>query len=65
MKRIGFIGLGVMGYHMALNVSRKAEVPVLGFDINDNRLRMFTEAGGSAASGTDEIYREIIYSAGK
>ena len=58
MKRIGFIGLGVMGYHMALNVSRKAEVPVLGFDINDNRLRMFTEAGGSAASGTDEIYRE-------
>lgn len=58
MERIGFIGLGVMGYHMALNVSRRSGLSVTGFDINADRLRMFEEAGGTAASDIDDIYRD-------
>lgn len=58
MKKIGFIGLGVMGYHMALNLSRKSGMPVTGFDISKNRLRMFEDAGGTAASSAEEIYSE-------
>ena len=58
MNRIGFIGLGVMGYHMALNVSRKSEVPVIGFDIRENRRKLYEEAGGTAASDIKEIYAE-------
>lgn len=58
MKKIGFIGLGVMGYHMALNLSRKSGMPVTGFDISKDRLRMFEEAGGTAASSAEEIYSE-------
>ncbi len=54
--RVGFIGLGVMGYHMALNLSRKSGALVIGYDISEERLMKFEAAGGTVASGTDEIY---------
>ena len=54
--RVGFIGLGVMGYHMALNLSRKSGALVIGYDISEERLMKFEAAGGTVASGIDEIY---------
>ena len=33
MKKIGFLGLGVMGLPMALNVLNKSGCPVIGFDV--------------------------------
>ena len=56
MEKIGFIGLGVMGYHMALNVTRKMDVPVIGYDISADRMDMYEASGGTAASDDDEIY---------
>lgn len=56
MHKIGFLGLGVMGYHMALNVSRKAGVPVVGYDVSSSRLDQYESAGGTKAQSTDEIY---------
>ncbi|MBQ9076175.1 MAG: NAD-binding protein [Mogibacterium sp.] len=63
MKKAGFIGLGVMGFHMALNLTRKSGIPVIGYDISDERLKQFVQEGGQAASGTDEIYStcDIIF----
>lgn len=57
MARIGFIGLGVMGLHMALNVSKKSGAEVLGYDVGEKQLNAFKAAGGSAAADADEIYR--------
>lgn len=56
MDKIGFIGLGVMGFHMALNVSRKQDIPVTAYDIDPSRLSMYASEGGSTADGTEEIY---------
>jgi 2-hydroxy-3-oxopropionate reductase len=56
MHKIGFLGLGVMGCHMALNVSSKQDVPVIAYDTDPARLDLFVAGGGSTASGSDEIY---------
>ena len=56
IKKAGFIGLGVMGFHMALNLTRKSGIPVIGYDISEERVKQFVQEGGQAASGTDEIY---------
>lgn len=55
--KIGFLGLGVMGLPMALNVLKKSGCPVLGFDVAQGRLEQFAAAGGQAASDPVEIYR--------
>lgn len=57
ITRIGFIGLGVMGFHMALNVTKKQSIPVLCYDIRPERLRQFEEAGGHGCEDITEIYR--------
>ena len=36
MKKIGFLGLGVMGLSMALNVSKKIGVEVIGYDVSEH-----------------------------
>ena len=58
MKRaiIGFLGLGVMGLPMAVNVIKKSGCPVLGYDIDECRMHRFVAAGGSAARESNEIY---------
>ncbi|HWP25335.1 MAG TPA: 3-hydroxyisobutyrate dehydrogenase [Xanthobacteraceae bacterium] len=48
MARVGFIGLGNMGFPMALNLL-KAGHTVTGFDLNQAQVKKFTEAGGKAA----------------
>ena len=50
MRKIGFLGLGVMGLHMALNVDRKMDVEVVGFDVSEEQLRKYQAAGGTAAA---------------
>lgn len=57
MKKIGFLGLGVMGLHMALNVDRKMDVEVVGFDVSEEQLRKYQAAGGTAAASVEELYR--------
>ena len=37
MKKIGFIGLGNMGYYMSKNLCRK-EMQIYGYDINKSAL---------------------------
>lgn len=57
MRKIGFLGLGVMGLHMALNVDRKMDVEVVGFDVSEEQLRKYQAAGGTAAASVEELYR--------
>ena len=56
MNKIGFLGLGVMGLSMALNVSRKMDVEVVGYDVSETQLRRYQEAGGTAAASAEELY---------
>ncbi|MDD5831935.1 MAG: NAD(P)-binding domain-containing protein [Clostridiales bacterium] len=58
MKKIGFLGLGVMGLPMAINVVKKSGIPVMGNDVNKDRLKEFEEAGGIIADSNEQIYRE-------
>lgn len=57
MKKIGFLGLGVMGFHMAGNVARKMDIPLIGYDVSPKQLQLYRESGGTAAADAGEIYR--------
>ena len=57
MKKIGFLGLGVMGLPMALNVLKKSGYPVLGFDVAQARLDQFAAAGVETTSDPVDIYK--------
>ncbi|MBQ1423614.1 MAG: NAD-binding protein [Lachnospiraceae bacterium] len=58
MNKIGFLGLGVMGLPMAINVVKKSGLPVMGNDVNKERLTQFEEAGGIIAESNEQIYKE-------
>lgn len=47
---IGFIGLGAMGGPMCHNLARKADVPVLAFDLSADRVALAVETGALAAA---------------
>lgn len=55
--KIGFVGMGVMGLPMALNVLRKSSCQVLGFDVSDKQMSTFQNAGGNTASDVMDIYK--------
>ena len=57
MKKIGFLGLGVMGLPMAINLVKKSGCPVLGFDVAQVRLDQFAAAGGAVTTDVVEIYK--------
>lgn len=64
MPKIGFIGLGIMGLPMATNLMRKGEpLPVTGFDVSEERRRLFGEAGGIAAHSLKDACRasDVIF----
>ena len=48
-RKIGFIGLGVMGGPMCRNVARRHPAPVHAFDLNPEALRDVAEAGARPA----------------
>ena len=57
MKKIGFLGLGVMGLPMAKNVIKGTKQAIMGFDVAQNRLDELKAAGGLPVTDPDEIYR--------
>lgn len=57
MKKIGFLGLGVMGLPMALNVLNKSGCPVIGFDVAQKPKDAFQKAGGAVTDDPVEIYK--------
>ncbi|MFA9422894.1 MAG: NAD(P)-binding domain-containing protein [Sedimentibacter sp.] len=63
MKKIGFMGMGIMGLPMAINLVKKSKQAVVGFDIIEDKRKTFTENGGTAVDNTEEITNscEIIF----
>ncbi len=55
---IGFLGMGVMGLPMVKNIIKKSGCKVIGFDVAQNRLAQFVEAGGEAKAEQDDVYKE-------
>jgi 2-hydroxy-3-oxopropionate reductase len=56
MKKIGFIGMGIMGLPIALNLVAKSNQPVMGFDVLEEKLNILKKNGGIPISNVDEIY---------
>jgi len=53
-KRIGFVGLGLMGSGMAENLLAAA-YPVIGYDVDQDRIKAFVAKGGRKASSPGDI----------
>ncbi len=51
---VGFIGVGVMGNPMAINLMAKG-YPVIAFDVNDKALEAVVKAGAVAARSVKEV----------
>lgn len=62
-KKVGFIGLGLMGLPMSLNLLKKSNLPVMGYDLSEERLQTFDENGGEIAETPIEVYEhcDIIF----
>ena len=63
MKKIGFLGMGIMGLPMAINLVKKGEQSVMGFDVLEEQRNIFKENGGTPISNVEEIYSkcDIIF----
>lgn len=57
MKKIGFIGMGIMGLPMATNLMKKSGCDVTGFDVFEAARERFAQAGGKTAASADEVYQ--------
>jgi 2-hydroxy-3-oxopropionate reductase len=53
VTNIGFIGLGIMGGPMAVNLARAGH-SVVGYDLGPDRVERLTDAGGRGAADLDE-----------
>lgn len=53
--KIGFIGLGTMGYPMCVNTMKKSGQPMVVYDINQARVQAIADLGAQAASSIGEI----------
>ncbi len=56
IRKVGFIGLGVMGLPMATNLLTKSRQEIIGFDIESEKLLAFQLSGGTAAQSAEQIY---------
>ena len=56
IKNIGFIGLGVMGMPMCINLSKKEEFNVTGFDINKEKNKILIKSGLKTALNAKDIF---------
>lgn len=63
MKKIGFLGMGIMGLPMATNLVKKTQQPVIGFDVLEEKRKIFKENGGTPVNSMEEIYSgcDIIF----
>ncbi|XP_076658589.1 3-hydroxyisobutyrate dehydrogenase, mitochondrial isoform X1 [Halictus rubicundus] len=57
-SRVGFVGLGNMGGHMARNLLKKGHRLTV-FDVNEATVSKLTEAGAKAASSPAEVAKEV------
>lgn len=55
MRKIGFIGMGVMGLPMAVNLVKKSGQEIMGFDIFEEKRQIFAKEGGIAVDSSVEI----------
>ncbi|MEN3608669.1 2-hydroxy-3-oxopropionate reductase [Plantactinospora sp. ZYX-F-223] len=58
MTSIGFIGLGIMGGPMAVNLI-KAGHDVVGYDVSPARNAALEQAGGKVATGVGELVQQV------
>ncbi|WP_353233641.1 NAD(P)-dependent oxidoreductase [Diaphorobacter ruginosibacter] len=58
IQKIGFIGLGVMGEPMCRNLTRKAGVPVLAFDLNAGPLERLASEGATIAASPAQVMQQ-------
>ncbi|KAG9459202.1 hypothetical protein H6P81_003710 [Aristolochia fimbriata] len=58
VKRIGFIGLGAMGFGMATHLLR-SNFSVIGYDVYPPSLSRFSAAGGSVASSPADVSKDV------
>lgn len=58
MKKVGVIGLGVMGLAMAQNLMRSG-FEVYGFDINPTQKKLFKAAKGSVCRSVQELAEKV------
>lgn len=56
MKKIGFIGMGIMGLPMAKNLMNKSGYEVTGFDVFETARNRFEEEGGKTVAEAKELY---------
>ena len=56
--KVGFLGLGNMGGPMALNVVKKAGIPVVVFDPNPTAMAVLTKAGALSATSPKQVADE-------
>ena len=56
MKKIGFLGMGIMGLPMAINLVKKTKQSVIGFDVLEEKMNMFKENGGTPVNTAEELY---------
>ena len=57
MKKIGFLGMGVMGLPMAVNLVKKSGCEIIGYDPVEKSRTEFAKNGGTVAESADDIYR--------
>lgn len=58
MKKVGFMGMGIMGLPMATNLMKKSGCDVTGFDVVEAARERFIAQGGKATGSADEIYAD-------
>lgn len=58
MKKVGFMGMGIMGLPMATNIMKKSGCEVTGFDVVEAARERFAANGGKATANADEIYAD-------
>lgn len=56
-ERVGFAGLGAMGFGMATNMTKKG-INLIGFDLNPTTLERFESHGGKATASLREASEE-------
>ena len=57
IKKIGFIGLGVMGMSMFKNLAKYKEYTLQGFDSDNNKLNSLKKLNLKQALNIEEIYK--------
>lgn len=63
MKKIGYLGLGIMGYGMTSNLIQKSGGPVYGYDPVEAARKHFADNGGTVTADAKELYQtcDVIF----